>query len=176
MAMSTPRRVSSTLQPPTATSARGRRNSRRGSTARTARPSRQRQRQWRGARHRGRAAQCNCPPCLTSHGAERRLRRQRDPQSGRGIDSSGGDGDEHATEGGQRDAAAHHDEPRSVKVAEEAARHDERPEHRGGGDAMARSPPLSLSNTPRLHTVTSQGAERQPKRQCGMESGARRRW
>ena len=56
-------------------------------------------------------------PIVTSQGAERRLKTQRDAYSGRRIESGGGDGDEHAAEGEQHDAAAHRDDPRGVKVA-----------------------------------------------------------
>ena len=56
-------------------------------------------------------------PIVTSQGAERRLKTQRDTHSGRSIESGGGDGDEHAAEGEQHDAAAHRDDPRGVKVA-----------------------------------------------------------
>ena len=66
-------------------------------------------------------------PTATTQGAERRLKTQRDTHSGRSIDSGGGDGDGHAAEGEQHDAAPHRDDPRSVNVAEEAARHAGRP-------------------------------------------------
>ena len=65
-------------------------------------------------------------PTVTSQGAARRLKTQRDTHSGRRIECGGGDGEEHATEGEQHDAVAHRDEPRSVTVAEEAARHAQR--------------------------------------------------
>ena len=66
-------------------------------------------------------------PTATSQGAERRLKTQRDAHSGQSIESGGGDGDEHAAEAEQHDAAAYRDDPRSVDVAEEAARHAGRP-------------------------------------------------
>ena len=56
-------------------------------------------------------------PTMTSQGAERRLKTQRDAHSGWSIESGGGDGDEHAAEGEQHNAIAHRDDPRSVKVA-----------------------------------------------------------
>ena len=75
-------------------------------------------------------------PIVTSQGAERKLKTQRDTHSGRSIDSGGGDGVEHASEGEQHDAAAHlehasegeqhdaaahPDEPRSDECIEERA-------------------------------------------------------
>jgi hypothetical protein len=56
-------------------------------------------------------------PTVTTQGAERRLKTHCDAHSGRSIESGGGDGDEHAAEGEQHDAAAHSDDPRGVKVA-----------------------------------------------------------
>ena len=56
-------------------------------------------------------------PTVSSQGAGRRLKTQRDAHSGRSIESGGGDGDEHAAEGEQHDAATHRDDPRGVKVA-----------------------------------------------------------
>ena len=66
-------------------------------------------------------------PTVTSRGAERRLKRQRHTQGGRRLDSGGSDGADQATEAEQHEAAAHRDEPRSVKVAEDAAGLAERP-------------------------------------------------
>ena len=66
-------------------------------------------------------------PIVTSQGAERRLKTQRDTHSGRSIESGSNDGNEHAAEGEQHDAAPHRNDPRSVNVAEEAARHAQRP-------------------------------------------------
>ena len=65
-------------------------------------------------------------PIVTSQGAERRLKTQRDTHSGRSIDNGGGDGVEHAAEGEQHDAAAHRDEPGSGEATDEAARHAQR--------------------------------------------------
>ena len=62
-------------------------------------------------------------PNATSQGAERQLKRQRGTHSGCHLDSSSNDGEEQAAEPEHHDAAAHRDEPRSVKVAEDAARH-----------------------------------------------------
>ena len=65
-------------------------------------------------------------PTATSKEAKRRLKMQLDTKSGRSIDSGGGDGVEHATEGEQHDAAAQRDEPRSGEATEKAARHAQR--------------------------------------------------
>ena len=69
-------------------------------------------------------------PTVTAHGAKRPLERQPGTKSGRRLDSGNDDGDEQATEVEQHDAAAHRDKPRSGKVAEDAARHGQRPERR----------------------------------------------
>jgi hypothetical protein len=66
-------------------------------------------------------------PIVTSQGAERPLKTQRDAYSGRSIESGGGDGDEHAAEGEQHDAAVPTATTQSVNAAEEAARHAGRP-------------------------------------------------
>ena len=77
-------------------------------------------------------------PIVTSQGAERRLKAQRNTHSGRSIDSGGGDGVEHAAEGEPHDAAAHRSEPRSEEAAEDTARHAGRPGASTEATAMAR--------------------------------------
>ena len=100
-------------------------------------------------------------PTATTQGAERHLMRQRDKQIGESIESGGGDGDEHATEGEQHNAAARRDDPKERKCGQIGSATQGVASSSTAAEAMAMSRPLRLSSTMQLPTVTRQGAERQ---------------
>ena len=96
-------------------------------------------------------------PTATTQKAERHLKRRRDTQVGRRLDSGNGDGDEQATEIEQLDAAAHRDEPRSGEAPEEAARQADRRKHRSGNDDGDEHAAEAEQHNAAVPTATTQG-------------------
>ena len=96
-------------------------------------------------------------PTVTTQGAERRLKTQRDAHSGRSIESGGSDGDEHPAEGEQHDAAAHRDDTRSGEAPDEAARQADRRKHRSGNDDGDEHAAEAEQHNAAVPTATTQG-------------------